>query len=79
MRGRLLAMDVVQVVGDDQREAGLGREPKQLVVEAALLGEAVVLELEEEPVAAEDVAVLARDPPGALPVVGLERARDSRR
>ena len=51
--------DVVEVVGHDQREADLGREPEQLLVEPALVGHPVVLELEEEAVLAEDVAVLA--------------------
>ena len=69
--------DVVQVVGDDQRQADLGRQAQQLLVEPALLGQAVVLELEEEAVLAEDVArtapaTLAR----RLPVVDLERPRD---
>ena len=53
-----------------------GREPDELLVEPPLLGQAVVLELEEEPVLAEDVAVLARDVPGELPVVHLERLGD---
>ena len=43
---------------------------------APLLGDAVVLELEEEVVLAEDVAVLAGEPARALPVVDLERPRD---
>ena len=53
-----------------------GREAQQLLVEPALLGEAVVLELEEEAVLAEDVAVLAGDVAGQLPVVDLERLGD---
>ena len=52
----LLGVDVVEVVGDDERQADLGRQAQQLLVEPALLGEAVVLELEEEAVRAEDVA-----------------------
>ena len=69
----LLAVDVVQVVGDDERQAGLGRQAQQLLVEPALLGDPVVLELEEEAVLAEDVVVLARELAGELPVVDLER------
>ena len=69
-------VDVVEVVGHDQRQAGLRREPEELLVEPALLGQAVVLELEEEAVLAEDVAVLAGEVAGELPVVGLERPRD---
>ena len=69
----LLRVDVVEVVGDDQRQAGLGREPQQLLVELALLGDLVVLELEEEPPLAQDVLVLLGERPGQLPVVHLER------
>ena len=76
MRLVLLAVDVVQVVGDDERQADLGREAQQLLVQPALLGDAVVLELEEEAVLAEDVAVLAGELAGELPVVDLERLRD---
>ena len=54
----------------------LRREPQQLLVEPALLGHAVVLELEEEPVLAEDVAVLAGDLAGEVPVLRLERLGD---
>ena len=69
-------VDVVEVVGHDERQAGLRRQAEELLVEAALLGQAVVLELEEEVVLAEDVAVLAGQPPGELPVVDLERLGD---
>ena len=41
-----------------------------------LLGDAVVLELQEEAALPEDVAVLAGQPAGGLPVVDLERLRD---
>ena len=54
----------------------LGRQPDQLLVQPLLLGHAVVLELEEEAVLAEDLAVLARDLPGELPVVHFERLGD---
>ena len=72
-------MDVVEVVRDDERQADLRGEPEELLVEAALLGQAVVLELEEEAVRAEDVAVLAGDGPGEVPVLDLEGARRPRR
>ena len=72
----LILVDVVEVVGHDQRQAGLGRQPQELLVEPALLGQAMVLELEEEAVLAEDVAVLAGQLAGELPVVGLERPGD---
>ena len=72
----LVLAHVVQVVGDDEREADLGRQPDQLLVEPLLFGHAVVLELEEEAVLAEDVAVLPGHLSGELPVVDLERLRD---
>ena len=63
----LALVHVVEVVRHDERQAGLRRQPDELLVEPALLGEAVVLELEEEPVGAEDVAVLAGEPAGVAP------------
>ena len=72
---RLVLADVVEVVGDDEGQADLRREAEQLLVEPALLRHAVVLELEEEPVLAEDVAVLAGDLAGQFPVLDLERLR----
>ena len=72
----LVRPDVVEVVGDDQRQADLRGEAQELLVEAALLGQAVVLELQEEAVLAEDVAVAAGDRPGELPVVDLEGLGD---
>ena len=72
----LVLADVVQVVRDDERQAGLRRQPEELLVQPALLGQAVVLELEVEALRAEDVAVLAGQVAGQLPVVGLERPRD---
>ena len=75
----LVLPDVVEVVGHDQRQAGLGRQAQELLVEAALLRQAVVLELEEEAVLAEDVAVLAGDVAGQLPVVGSRGPWRSRR
>ena len=48
MRVGLLAPDVVQVVGGNERDAQLRPQADQLLVEPALLGQAVVLQLEEE-------------------------------
>ena len=73
---RLLAPDVVQVVRDDERQADLGSETQELLVEPPLLGQPVVLELEEEAALPEDLAVLAGDRAGEIPVVDLEGARD---
>ena len=72
----LLLADVVQVVGDHERETDLRRQSEQLLVEPALLGQAVVLQLQEEVVAPQDVAVLAGDVAGELPVVDLEGLGD---
>ena len=72
----LVAPHVVQVVRRDERQTDLRGEPEELLVEPPLLGQAVVLELEEEPVRAEDVAVLAGQLAGELPVLDFERARD---
>ena len=68
--------NVVEVVGDDQREVQLGGETEQLLVEPPLLGQAVVLQLEEEPVFSEDLRVAARDRAREVPVLDLQGARD---
>ncbi len=72
----LVLADVMEVVGHDERQPGLGREPQQLLVEPPLVGHPVILELEVEAVLAEDVAVLAGEPAGQLPVLDLERLWD---
>ncbi len=72
----LRLVHVVQVVGDDQRQAGLRGEPEELLVEPLLLRDPVVLQLQEEPVLAQDVPVLARELAGQLPVVHLEGLGD---
>jgi hypothetical protein len=72
----LVATDVVEIVGRDQADAGFTREPDELGIEGNLLLEAVVLELVEEVVLAEDVGVDARDLARLLPVVVLKRLGD---
>ena len=72
----LVLADVVQVIGHDQGQPDLRRQAQELTVEPGLLGEAVVLELQEEAVLAEDLAVAAGDRAGQLPVVDLERLGD---
>ena len=72
----LVAPHVVQVVRRDERQTDLRGEPEELLVEPPLLGQAVVLELEEEPVRTEDVAVLAGQLASELPVLDFERPRD---
>ena len=73
---RLRLVDVVEVVRHDEREARVAGEPEELRVEGRLLGETVVLQLEEEAALPEDVAVLAGQAAGQLDVVGLEGLRD---
>ncbi len=71
----LAGVHVMQVIRDDEGSPDLRRQAEELLVEALLLGQAVVLELEVE-VAAEDVPVLAGEALRRLPVVDLERPRD---
>ena len=56
VRGRVLAPEVVGVVGADERDAGLLRDVDQSRVDAPLLLEPLVLQLEEKVALAEDVA-----------------------
>ena len=76
MRLGLRAVDVVQVVRGDQRQADLRGEAEELLGQAPLLGQAVVLDLEEEVPGAEDVAVRAGQASSRLPVLDLERPGD---
>jgi hypothetical protein len=48
----------MEVVRHDEGQARLGSEPEELLVQPLLLGQAMVLELEEEPILAEDLPVL---------------------
>ena len=66
----------MEVVRDDDRQARLGRQPQQLLVEAPLFGQSVILELEEEVVLAENVRVLPGERLRALPVVDFKGTRD---
>ena len=76
VRLRLALVHVVQVVGGDQRQADLGRQAAKLFEQAPLLGQAVVLDLEEEVARAEDVAVVAGQAARQLPVLDLQRPWD---
>ncbi len=69
----LLPADVVQVVGDDEIEPDFGGEAEQLGVQGPLVGQAVVLQLEEEAIFAEDLAVHAGGLARQVPVVDFER------
>src|SRR5688572_2842583 len=66
----------MQVIGDGQWQAHLGGQAQELLVEPALFGQAVLLELEVEVVRTEDVAVASGDRAGEVPVVDLERLGD---
>ncbi len=66
----------MEVVGADERQADLRRESPELLEQATLLRQAVVLDLEEEVARPEDVAVRPRQAARQLPVLDLERARD---
>ena len=57
MRLRVLALRVVQVVRGDDRQAGPTGELDELGQDLALLGQPVILELDEEVPGAEDVPV----------------------
>ena len=57
MRLRVVTVDVVQVVGRAQAQAELLPEPRQDVVHLDLLVDSVALDLEQESVLAEDVAI----------------------
>ena len=72
----LSGIDVMEVVRHDEREPRLGRQSQELLVQPSLLGQTMVLELEIEVPGAEDVAVLAGQPPGRVPVLDLERPGD---
>ncbi len=58
---------VVQVVGRQQRSVEILRDPQQLGVRAQLLGDAVILHLDEEVLRPED----ALEPPGQLDGLGV--------
>ena len=53
-----------------------GRETQELLVEPALLGEAVILHLQEEAALPEDVGVVAGDGARQVPVIDLQGPRD---
>src|SRR5205814_10240579 len=74
--GALCLVDVVEIVRDEERDAGLRGEAKELLVEDLLLRHAVVLQLEEEVARTEDVPVFGRELAGRVPVLDLERPRD---
>ncbi len=72
---RMVPLGVVDVVGGRQGHAGLGRQLGEHRVQALLLGDAVVLELEVEVARPEQVAVVADHLPGTVAVPRQEQAR----
>ena len=76
MRIALIGAHVVQVIRQHQREPHFGGETEELLVEATLFGEAVILHFEEEAPLPKDFAVLPRQSARVLPVVNLQGASD---
>jgi hypothetical protein len=71
----ILATRVVRVVRDDDAHARLGRERRGLLDEPVVVGQEVMLELEEE-VVDEQLGVATRDAGCARPVAGQQTPRD---
>ena len=65
----LIGAHVVQVIRQHQREAHFGGETEELLVEATLFGEAVILHFEEEAPLPKDFAVLPRESASMFPVI----------
>ncbi len=73
MSERIALLGVVQVVGGEQRRAEFLRDLKQLRIAIALRADAVVLQLDVQRVAPEDVLEPARPPSGLVVVAGKQR------
>ena len=71
----VLALHVMAVVRRDEADAVLVRELDETFVRLALLGQAVILDLEEIIVLAEDVDVLAHERVGLVKIARDQRAR----
>ena len=69
-------VDVVQVIGRDEREVERTRDLEQVLAEAPLDGEAVIHHLDEVVVGTEDVAHVGRSGQGPVVVARLEPAVD---
>ena len=76
VRARVLLIQVVAVVGGDQRDAGLLGHLDQVAVDLLLLLQPVRLDLEEEVPLAEDVLELAGGDLGRLRPAAHHRLRD---
>ncbi len=73
---RVLTVGVVAVVGGQQRRVQAPCDLDQLGVRAVLVGDPVVLQLDEEVVAAEDVLEPSGPPLGLRHVAGQQRLED---
>ena len=76
MRIALVGADVVQVICQHERQAHFGSEAEELLVQATLFGEAVILHFEEEAPLPKDFAVLPGEGARMLPVIHLQRTCD---
>ena len=76
MRARIIAPQIVRIVGRDQRQAGLVRQPVELWRELFILIEVVVLNFEKKVVAAENIRVRMRQTTRVFILVGENRLRN---
>ena len=76
MRIALVGADVVQVICQHERQAHFGSEAEELLVQATLFGEAVILHFEEEAPLPKDFAVLPSEGARMLPIIHLQRTCD---
>ena len=70
VRAGVVTAQIVRIVGGDQRDAGFLRELVHQRDQALVLIEAVVLNLEEEIVAAEDVGIGVGEAAGVVVTIG---------
>ena len=75
MRLGVLGLDVVRVVGGDERQPGAPRDLDEAGANCVLLRNAVVLQLEKVVVRSEDLRMLARDRLGGRHVAANDRLR----
>jgi hypothetical protein len=78
MRRDVVGARVVRVVGDDRAQAELTRQPLEHRPHAALLGDAVVLQLDEVAVGTEQVTEVPHDPSCCVLVATQEMLVDLR-
>ncbi len=74
--GYVVVGEVVHVVAGDGAEAELGGQVGEFGIQPALLGQAVILELDEEAVRAEDAEVVLGDGAGGRAVAAQQGLGD---